>query len=110
MNIVALAGGTGAAKLVRGLARLIDPRELTVIVNTGDDALVWGLHVSPDLDTICYALAGALDTARGWGLRDESFHALATWRASASRPGSISATAIWPPTCTAHDSSAKGER
>ena len=77
MNIVALAGGTGAAKLVRGLARLIDPRALTVIVNTGDDALVWGLHVSPDLDTICYALSGALDTARGWGLRDESFHALA---------------------------------
>jgi LPPG:FO 2-phospho-L-lactate transferase len=77
VNIVALAGGTGAAKLVRGLARLIDPRELTVIVNTGDDALVWGLHVSPDLDTICYALSGALDTVRGWGLRDESFHALA---------------------------------
>jgi len=48
-----------------------------VIVNTGDDALVWGLHVSPDLDTICYALSGALDAARGWGLRDESFHALA---------------------------------
>ena len=64
MNIVALAGGTGAAKLVRGLARVIGPRELTVIVSTGDDALVWGLHVSPDLDTICYALAGALDTAR----------------------------------------------
>jgi LPPG:FO 2-phospho-L-lactate transferase len=77
VNIVALAGGTGAAKLVRGLARLIDPRELTVIVNTGDDALVWGLHVSPDLDTICYALSGALDTVRGWGLRDETFHALA---------------------------------
>ena len=77
MNIVALAGGTGAAKLVRGLARLNEPRELTVIVNTGDDALVWGLHVSPDLDTICYALSGALDTVRGWGLRDETFHALA---------------------------------
>jgi LPPG:FO 2-phospho-L-lactate transferase len=77
VNIVALAGGTGAAKLVRGLARRIDHRELTVIVNTGDDAVVWGLHVSPDLDTICYALSGALDTARGWGLRDESFHALA---------------------------------
>lgn len=78
MNIVALAGGTGAAKLVRGLAALVDARALTVVVNTGDDALVWGLHVSPDLDTICYALSGALDTARGWGLRDESFHALAS--------------------------------
>jgi len=77
VNVVALAGGTGAAKLVRGLARSLDRRELTVVVNTGDDALVWGLHVSPDLDTICYALAGALDVGRGWGLRDESFHALA---------------------------------
>ena len=77
MKIVALAGGTGAAKLVRGLARLVDPRDLTVIVNTGDDALIWGLHVAPDLDTICYTLAGVLDTGRGWGLRDESFHALA---------------------------------
>ena len=77
MNIVALAGGTGAAKLVRGIARLVDPGGLKVIVNTGDDALVWGLHVSPDLDTICYALAGILDTERGWGLRNESFHALA---------------------------------
>jgi LPPG:FO 2-phospho-L-lactate transferase len=77
VNIVALAGGTGAAKLVRGIAQLVDPRELSVIVNTGDDAIVWGLHVSPDVDTICYALAGILDTARGWGLRDESFHTLA---------------------------------
>lgn len=76
MNIVAIAGGTGAAKLVRGLARLSDPRDLSVIVNTGDDAEIWGLHVAPDLDTICYALAGVLDAARGWGLRDESFHAL----------------------------------
>jgi LPPG:FO 2-phospho-L-lactate transferase len=75
-SLVALAGGTGAAKLVRGLVRLIDPADLTIVVNTGDDADLWGLHVSPDLDTICYALGGALDTARGWGRRDESFHAL----------------------------------
>jgi LPPG:FO 2-phospho-L-lactate transferase len=52
MHITALAGGTGAAKLLRGLARLIDPRDLTVVVNTGDDAEIWGLHVSPDLDTV----------------------------------------------------------
>ena len=77
MNTVALAGGTGAAKLVRGLARLLDPRDLTVIVNTGDDAEIWGLHVSPDLDTICYTLAGIIDADRGWGLSDETFHALA---------------------------------
>ena len=76
MKITALAGGTGAAKLLRGLVHVIDPAELTVIGNTGDDAEVWGLHVSPDLDTVTYALSGRLDTARGWGLADESFHCL----------------------------------
>jgi LPPG:FO 2-phospho-L-lactate transferase len=76
MKITALAGGTGAAKLLRGLARLIDPRDLTVIVNTGDDAEIWGLHVSPDLDTVCYTLGGVIDERKGWGLRDETFHAL----------------------------------
>jgi LPPG:FO 2-phospho-L-lactate transferase len=76
VRTVALAGGTGAAKLVRGLARLLDPADLTVVVNTGDDAEIWGLHVSPDLDTICYALAGVLDTARGWGLAGETFRTL----------------------------------
>ena len=75
MRVTALAGGTGAAKLLRGLAAAgVD--DLTVIVNTGDDADVWGLHVSPDLDTITYALAGRLDLARGWGRADESFHCL----------------------------------
>jgi LPPG:FO 2-phospho-L-lactate transferase len=76
-QVVALAGGTGAAKLLRGLARVVDPGDLAIVVNTGDDAEVWGLHVSPDLDTVCYALAGILDRERGWGLRDETFHALA---------------------------------
>src|SRR5262249_39601685 len=64
----------GAAKLIRGLAALVRPSDLTIIVNTGDDARIWGLHVSPDLDSVTYALAGRLDVARGWGLRDESFH------------------------------------
>jgi len=73
-KVTALAGGTGAAKLLRGLvAAGVD---LTVVVNTGDDTEVWGLHVSPDLDTITYALAGRLDLARGWGRADESFHCL----------------------------------
>jgi LPPG:FO 2-phospho-L-lactate transferase len=76
MRITALAGGTGAAKLLRGLARVVDPRELTVVVNTGDDAEIWGLHVSPDLDTVCYTLGGVIDEDKGWGLRDETFHAL----------------------------------
>ncbi|MCI0546021.1 MAG: 2-phospho-L-lactate transferase [Candidatus Rokubacteria bacterium] len=73
---MALAGGTGAAKLLRGLAPRVPPGALTIVVNTGDDASVWGLHVSPDLDTVCYALAGVLDEGKGWGLADESFHAL----------------------------------
>ena len=76
LRVVALAGGTGAAKLLRGLVRVVDPADLTVIGNTGDDAEVWGLHVSPDLDTVTYALGGALDLARGWGRTDETFHCL----------------------------------
>ena len=76
MHITALAGGTGAAKLLRGLARLVDPRDLTIIVNTGDDTEIWGLHVSPDLDTVCYTLAGVIDERKGWGLTGETFQAL----------------------------------
>jgi LPPG:FO 2-phospho-L-lactate transferase len=75
-RVTALAGGTGAAKLLRGLMRVVDPAGITVIGNTGDDTEVWGLHVSPDLDTVTYALAGALDVARGWGRADETFHCL----------------------------------
>jgi len=74
--IVVLAGGTGAAKLIRGLATLVDPARLFVIGNTGDDLEWWGLHVSPDLDSVTYALAGLLDPARGWGCRDETFNCL----------------------------------
>jgi LPPG:FO 2-phospho-L-lactate transferase len=76
--IVALAGGTGAAKLLRGLAGLIEPSRLFVIGNTGDDLSCWGLHVSPDLDSVMYALAGLLDGTRGFGRRDETFHCLGT--------------------------------
>ena len=76
MKVTALEGGTGAAKLLRGLILVVDPADLTIVGNTGDDAEVWGLHVSPDLDTVTYALAGRLDVARGWGLAEESFHCL----------------------------------
>jgi LPPG:FO 2-phospho-L-lactate transferase len=75
MRVTALAGGTGAAKLLRGLLAA-GAGGLTVVVNTGDDTDVWGLHVSPDLDTITYALAAKLDVTRGWGRADESFHCL----------------------------------
>jgi LPPG:FO 2-phospho-L-lactate transferase len=81
VRIAALAGGTGAAKLLRGLATCTDAVALTVIGNTGDDAEIWGLHVSPDLDSVMYALAGVLDTRRGWGRADETFHCLAAMAA-----------------------------
>lgn len=74
--IVALAGGTGAAKLLRGLVRVTEPTRLFVVGNTGDDLDWWGLRVSPDLDSVAYALAGLLDGARGWGVRDDTFHCL----------------------------------
>jgi len=77
VRITALAGGTGAAKLLRGLVACVDAAALSIIGNTGDDAEIWGLHVSPDLDSVMYALAGVLDTRRGWGRADETFHCLA---------------------------------
>lgn len=66
----------GAAKFLRGLVQVIDPRRLTVIVNTGDDEQFFGLHVSPDLDTVTYTLAGVVNPATGWGLAGESFNVL----------------------------------
>jgi LPPG:FO 2-phospho-L-lactate transferase len=76
MRVVALAGGVGAGKFLRGLARAVDPSELTVVVNTGDDIRLHGLHISPDLDSVTYWLADAMDRERGWGRRDESFRAM----------------------------------
>src|SRR5258708_18732791 len=70
------AGGVGASKLLLGLYDTMDPRDLTVIVNTGDDINLHGLKISPDLDIVTYTLAGIVDEAKGWGYRDETFHAL----------------------------------
>ncbi|MFQ5520386.1 MAG: 2-phospho-L-lactate transferase, partial [Candidatus Methylomirabilia bacterium] len=74
--ITALAGGTGAAKFLRGLVRLVDESALTVVGNTGDDIELWGLRISPDLDTVTYTLAGLIDDTKGWGVRDDSFYCL----------------------------------
>lgn len=74
--IAVLTGGTGGAKLIEGLAAEIDPSELTIVCNTGDDAIFHGLYVSPDIDTITYTLAGLSDGEKGWGLRDDTFTAL----------------------------------
>jgi len=73
MTVVALSGGVGGAKLVDGLARVLAPDELTVIINTGDDFRHLGLWISPDIDSVLYALAGLSDPLRGWGRRDESW-------------------------------------
>jgi len=74
--IVVLTGGTGGAKLIQGLHHSVAPENLTVIVNTGDDIDWWGLHVSPDIDSVLYVLADALSTERGWGLENDSFRCL----------------------------------
>jgi LPPG:FO 2-phospho-L-lactate transferase len=75
VKVTALAGGVGGAKLLRGLAPVLGDR-LTAIVNTGDDHVVYGVHVSPDLDIVTYWLADIADTARGWGLKEDTFEVL----------------------------------
>lgn len=74
--IAVITGGTGGAKFVQGVHACVPPEELTCIVNTGDDVRWWGLHVSPDLDSITYALAGLLSKERGWGVEGDSFECL----------------------------------
>lgn len=74
--LVALAGGVGAARFLRGLVRVVPPAEVTVVVNTADDETFHGLTVCPDLDTVTYTLAGAEHPEQGWGLADESFRTI----------------------------------
>jgi LPPG:FO 2-phospho-L-lactate transferase len=78
--IVALAGGVGAARFLEGLIRVRPQREITIIGNVGDDAELYGLHVSPDLDIVAYTLAGRVDTKKGWGFRGDTFHSQAMLR------------------------------
>jgi LPPG:FO 2-phospho-L-lactate transferase len=74
--IVALAGGVGAARFLDGLARVLPPERLFIVGNTGDDAEIHGLHISPDLDTVMYTLAGLAHPERGWGICGDTFHCL----------------------------------
>ncbi len=74
--ITVLTGGTGGAKFVDGLRQIINPEDLTIIVNTGDDMVWWGLYVSPDIDSITYMLTGKLSSERGWGVMGDTFHCL----------------------------------
>ena len=74
-RIAVLCGGVGAARFLSGLVDVVDPANVTAIVNVADDDEFHGLHVSPDIDTVLYTLAGVVEEARGWGRRDETFHA-----------------------------------
>jgi len=76
LKIVALAGGVGGAKLAHGLAQILPPEDLTVIVNTGDDFEHYGLYICPDLDTVCYTLAGLANPETGWGRVNETWNVI----------------------------------
>ena len=94
--IAVLAGGVGAARFLRGVVRLPGARDVTVIVNTGDDTVMHGLHISPDIDTVTYTLAEAIDPQRGWGLAEESWVAMENLgRFTSVRPNGSSAGQTW---------------
>ena len=76
-GVTVLCGGVGAARFLRGLLDVVDPTEVTAVVNVADDTVLHGLEISPDIDTITYTLAGAIDPERGWGLLDETWSAMA---------------------------------
>lgn len=95
-HVTVLAGGVGAARFLRGLVDAIPPDRVTAVVNTGDDTELHGLSISPDIDTIVYTLAGAIDPERGWGLAGESWQAMgALDRYEASRPAGSAAGSTW---------------
>lgn len=94
--IAVLCGGVGAARFLTGLVQVAPPEEVVAIVNTGDDVVLHGLHVSPDLDTITYTLAGAIDPERGWGLAGETWRVMeALGRFVPVRPDGSAAATTW---------------
>ena len=94
--ISVLAGGVGAARFLRGLCLAVDPSQVVAIVNTGDDTELHGLSISPDIDTVIYTLADAIDPERGWGLRDETWGAMsALERFTHVRPPTSFAAPTW---------------
>jgi LPPG:FO 2-phospho-L-lactate transferase len=78
--ITALAGGVGAARFLTGLVKLVDEKDVSIIVNTGDDIDLFGLHISPDVDIVTYTLAGIVDEEKGWGIKGDTFHCLEALR------------------------------
>lgn len=96
MRVTVLAGGVGAARFLGGLVAVVPPGDVTAIVNTGDDTELHGLSISPDLDTITYTLAGAIDPERGWGLVGETWRAMESLvRYAEVRPEGSTAAATW---------------
>ena len=95
-RVAVVSGGVGAARFLRALSSAIDPSTIDAIVNTGDDTVLHGLSISPDLDTVTYTLAGAIDPGRGWGLVDESWITIgALERYEGVRPEGSDAGARW---------------
>ena len=95
-RICVLCGGVGAARMLRAMASVVDPARLDAVVNTGDDTVMHGLHISPDIDTVIYTVANAIDPERGWGLVDETWRAVdALGRYAATRPATSMAGATW---------------
>lgn len=94
--IAVLAGGVGAARFLSGLLHIVDASQVTAVVNTGDDTVLHGLRISPDLDTVTYTLAAAIDPERGWGLRGETWRAMeALARFTPYRPSGSTAGGTW---------------
>lgn len=95
-TVCVVAGGVGAARFLRGLLEVVDPAGVSAVVNTGDDTVLHGLTISPDIDTILYTLAGAIDAERGWGLAGETWQAMgAMARYAAVRPDDSTAANTW---------------
>ena len=94
--VTVVSGGVGAARFLSGLRDAIDPTRITAVINTGDDTMLHGLSISPDLDTITYTLAGATDPVRGWGLVNETWAAMgALERYEGVRPAGSAAATRW---------------
>ncbi len=95
-RVTVLCGGVGAARFLAGLLQVVPAADVTAVVNVGDDTVLHGLHISPDLDTVNYTLAGAIDPERGWGLAGETWAAMdALDRFAAVRPPGSGAAATW---------------
>lgn len=94
--IAVLAGGVGAARFARGLIRAVSPHDITIVVNTGDDTVLHGLSISPDIDTVIYTLSNSIDQEKGWGLEGETWRAMsALARFADVRPPSSMAGTTW---------------